>query len=91
MPVALPEIADLLADCLALWQIEGRVVADGAGLAIETAAGRFALHRAAAPARWRIDTPARRAAARGPRMAASIAAALLVLQAAMHEAERGRR
>ncbi|MDE2515650.1 MAG: hypothetical protein KGL12_06470 [Rhodospirillales bacterium] len=79
------DIALLLQDCLELWECGGQVQADGDGLALTTEAGRFTLHPAPAPLRWRIGTPARRAAGRGPRAAASIGAALLVLRAAMED------
>ncbi|MGH7042519.1 MAG: hypothetical protein ACREFY_10345, partial [Acetobacteraceae bacterium] len=75
------ELRALLVDCLALWDAAGRVEADGDGAAVVTAAGRCVLRPAEPamrPIRWLVATPERAAVGRGPRPAASLAAALQV-------------
>ncbi|HVB66695.1 MAG TPA: hypothetical protein VNE67_02430 [Acetobacteraceae bacterium] len=79
------ELRALVADCVALWGVAGRVEAEGESVAITTAAGRCVLRPADAalrPVRWFIETPERTAAGRGARAAPSIAAALGVVRAA---------
>jgi hypothetical protein len=77
------ELRALLLDCLKLWGIEGRLAAGADGWEIETAEGAFSIARAdpdLRPARWFLQTPERRAAARPPRAAPSIVAALSALR-----------
>jgi hypothetical protein len=80
------ELRVLLLDCLKLWEVVGKIVADDTGLLIETAGGVF--HVAAAepdhhPVRWLYQTPERFAAGRPPRAAASIVGLLSALRNAM--------
>ncbi len=80
------ELRLLLRDCLLLWDIEGTVTPDDAGMAIDTPDGRYALQRAAPglrPVRWFVQTPVRAAAGRPPRAAPSIVAALSALRNAL--------
>jgi hypothetical protein len=80
------DLRALLADCLSLWGVAGRVETDGDGVAVVTADGRCRLHPAPAdlrPVRWVVETPERVAAGRGPRPATSIVAALAVVRAAV--------
>ena len=77
------ELRDLLADCLKLWGVPGRLVAVPEGWEIETEEGAFSIGRAdpdLRPARWMLQTPELRAAGRAPRMAPSIVAALSALR-----------
>jgi hypothetical protein len=87
------ELRNLLADCLRLWDVEGRVAAAGAGLAIETRSGRFTVERAPPdlrPVRWLYQTPERAAAGRPPRAAPSVTALLSALRNAMEGTFGGR-
>jgi hypothetical protein len=87
------ELRALLIDCLALWDVRGRVSASDDGMTIVTDDGTYLLRRAAAeirPARWLLQTPARRAANRPPRAAPSIVALLTALRSALG-AEGGNR
>lgn len=73
------ELRNLLADCLTLWRVEGRLTPIEGGWAVETADGVYTLRRAdfeLRPARWMSQTPERAAAGRPERMAPSIVAAL---------------
>ncbi len=77
------EVLGLLRDCLKLWDIPAQPRPDEDGWTIETEDGAFAIGRAdpdLRPARWWLQTPERRAAARPPRMAPSIVAALSALR-----------
>ena len=56
------ELRSLLLDCLKLWGIAGTVTAGANGLLIATDAAHCLVRRAAAPARWWLETPARRRA-----------------------------
>jgi hypothetical protein len=76
----------LLMDCLKLWEVNGAVTADAAGLAIETRGGRFTVAQAEIglrPVRWFYQTPERAAAGRPARAAPSIVALLSALRNAM--------
>ncbi len=79
------ELRALLVDCLALWGVNGDVVAGAGAVEISTTAGRFVLRRATPndrPIRWFLHTPDRDAAGRGPRASPSTVAALSVLRRA---------
>lgn len=87
------ELRALLLDCLALWDVRGRVEPTDSGLAISTQDGTYDLQRAPTdmrPARWLLQTPTRRAANRPARAAASIVALLTALRNALG-AEGGNR
>jgi hypothetical protein len=87
------ELRALLIDCLKLWGVQGRVAAGGDGVTIATDDGDFAVQAAAPemhPARWLLQTPARRGANRPPRAAPSIVALLNALRNALG-AEGGNR
>jgi hypothetical protein len=87
------ELRALLIDCLALWGVRGRVTANDNGMTITTDDGTYLLQRAAMemrPARWLLQTPARRTANRPPRAAPSIVALLTALHNALG-AEGGNR
>jgi hypothetical protein len=87
------ELRALLVDCLKVWGVQGRVMADGDGVTVGTDDGDFVLQRAAPemhPARWLLQTPSRRAANRPPRAAPSIVALLTALRNALG-AEAGNR
>ncbi len=71
------ELRSLLLDCLKLWGVAGSVTAGDDGLLIATDAGSCVVRRGAAPARWFIETPARR------RPAPSIVALLSALRRAL--------
>lgn len=80
------QLRSLLADCLVLWDIEGRISARDDGLAIDTPAGTFGVHRAGIelrPLRWFCQTPERAAAGRPPRAVPSVVALLSALRNAM--------
>lgn len=80
------ELRALLLDCLALWEVDGRVSVDDVGLTIQAAEGRFTVARADAdlrPVRWFYQTPERAAAGRPPRAAPSVVALLSALRNAM--------
>ena len=87
------ELRALLIDCLALWDVRGRVMANDSGVAISTDDGVYLLQRAAAdmlPARWLLQTPARRTANRPPRALPSIVALLSALRSALGAASANR-
>jgi hypothetical protein len=87
------ELRALLIDCLALWGARERVVVSDDGATITTDDGDYLLQRAAPnmrPARWLLQTPARRTANRPPRAALSIVALLTTLRNALG-AEGGNR
>jgi hypothetical protein len=73
------ELRDLLADCLAVWGVKGRVEATMQDVVITTAAEQCTLSPAPGtmrPARWLLQTPERANSGRHPRIASSIAAAI---------------
>ena len=85
-PITDAQLRALLLDCLTLWEVPGKITADGAGLMIETPAGRFTVARAdpeLRPVRWFYQTPERAAASRPPRAAPSIVALLAALRNVM--------
>jgi hypothetical protein len=87
------ELRALLIDCLALWDVRGRVAANDSGVSISTDDGNYLLQRATPdmrPTRWLLQTPARRTANRPPRAAPSIVALLAALRNALG-AEGGNR
>jgi hypothetical protein len=87
------ELRALLIDCLALWDVRGRVAANDSGVAINMDDGIYIVQRAAPdmrPARWLLQTPARRIAKRPPCVAPSIVALLTALRNALG-AEGGNR
>ena len=80
------ELRNLLLDCLALWQIDGRITAEDPGLEIRTMEGVFFVQGAAPdqhPVRWLLQTPPRRLAGRLPRATPSIGALLRALRHAL--------
>ena len=77
------ETLSLLRDCLGLWQVEARLVAEADGIALLAEAGRYhvaAVDASLRPARWQLQTPARQAAGRPARMHPSIGALLSALR-----------
>ena len=86
MAAASPDLRGLLGDCLALWGVQGRVVADGEDVSVLTDEGTFVVEAAARdirPVRWLLQTPPRRAANRPPRALPSIVALLSALRNAL--------
>lgn len=77
------ELANLLADSLALWGVAGRVTPEAAGLRLHHAGADYTITAGQAPVRWLLQTPARVAAGRGPRAVPSIVALLTALRAAL--------
>ena len=81
------ELRALLLDCLALWDVDGRVtVALDGTVTIAAKEGSYTIARAAPearPVRWFWQTPERLAAGRPPRAAPSIVAALSALRNAL--------
>lgn len=78
------EIFSLLRDCLVLWDVDARLIAEEDGIVLITA-DNTSYHVAAAdpslrPARWQLQTPARIAAGRPARMHPSIGALLSALR-----------
>jgi hypothetical protein len=87
------QLRALLIDCLTLWDVRGRVAVTDDGATISTDDGIYLLQRASTdmgPARWFLQTPARRATNRPSRAAPSIVAALTALRNALG-AEGGNR
>ncbi len=73
----------LLADCLVLWAIEGRVRVTDAAILVESGDDVFTVQRAdpgLRPARWFLQTPERRQANRPPRAIPSVVALLSALR-----------
>ncbi|MGH7067067.1 MAG: hypothetical protein ACREFO_07760 [Acetobacteraceae bacterium] len=69
------ELANLLQDCLLVWGVEGRCVAEADGIAVRAAAGSCLVMPAGPgrrPARWLLQTATRAAAGRPPQGANSI-------------------
>jgi hypothetical protein len=87
------ELRALLIDCLTLWDVRARLDADDTTVTIAAPDGAYIVEPAAPdqrPARWFLQTPARRAANRPPRAAPSIGALLTALRNALG-AEGGNR
>ncbi len=77
-----PELRALVADCLAVWEIAGRVGADD-GVEIATATGCYVIRAAGAeqrPIRWYLEMPTRVAAGRPSRALPSIVAVIAALR-----------
>lgn len=73
----------LLRDCLALWEVEAKLVAEEDGIALIADGARYhlaAVDPALRPARWQLQTPARAQAGRPARMHPSIGALLSSLR-----------
>jgi hypothetical protein len=80
------ELRALLLDCVALWDVAAQVEVTDSGVTLQTADGVFLLQAAPPgqrPIRWLLQTPARAAANRPPRVAPSIVAALSALRNAI--------
>jgi hypothetical protein len=83
----------LIADCLSVWGVQGRISPGAEGVEIVVAGRSLQLQRAPVdmrPVRWLLQTPERRAANRPPRAAPSIVAVLTALRNALG-AEGGNR
>jgi len=78
------ELSSLLADCLALWSIQGKITATATGLRITTPALTCSISPGPPPTRWFLQTPTR------TRPSPSITALLSALRRAL-EAEPGPR
>jgi len=78
------ELRALLADALAVWGMVGDAAPEGAdGVAVRTEGGRCVVRPAGEgmrPVRWFVSTPAREAAGRGARAAASIVGVLAMVR-----------
>jgi len=77
------ELADLLRDCLILWGAKAEMASGDRSVTLATPAGCYEIAAVAAglrPARWSLQTPARAAADRPPRMHPSIGALLAALR-----------
>lgn len=78
------ELLSLLRDCLAVWDVEAKLVADETGIVLTAAGGAryhlMAIDPSLRPARWQLQTPAREAAGRSGRMHPSIGALLSSLR-----------
>lgn len=78
------EFSSLLRDCLILWEVQARIVAEEDGIALTTAGGaRYHLapvEPGLRPARWALQTPARAAVKRPARMHPSVGALLSSLR-----------
>ena len=80
------QLRGLIADCLAVWGVQGRVSPCAEGVEIVVDGGSLLLQRASVdmrPMRWLLHTPERRAANRPPRAAPSIVAVLSALRNAL--------
>ena len=80
------EIANLLRDCLTLWNIPARMTLADDVITVDAPDGAFTLQQASAdlrPVRWFLQTPTRAAANRPPRALPSIVAALSALRNAL--------
>jgi hypothetical protein len=76
----------LIADCLTVWGVQGRVSPCADGIEILVDGSSLLLQRAPVdmrPVRWLLHTPERRAAKRPPRAAPSIVAVLTALRNAL--------
>jgi hypothetical protein len=80
------QLRGLIADCLSVWGVQGRVSPCPEGVEIVIDGGSLLLQRAPVdmrPMRWLLQTPERRAANRPPRAAPSIVAVLSALRHAL--------
>ena len=76
----------LIAECLTVWGVQGRVSPCAEGVEIVVDGRSLLLRRAQVdmrPMRWLLQTPERRAAGRPPRAAPSIGAVLSALRYAL--------
>jgi hypothetical protein len=84
--VRVSRLRGLIADCLSVWGLQGRIspCAEGVEIVVD---GRSLLLQPASidmrPVRWLLHTPERRAAKRPPRAAPSIVAMLTALRNAL--------
>jgi hypothetical protein len=77
------ELANLLRDCLTLWEVPSQVRAEAGFVVVETAAGRYTIkpaNPATRPIRWLLQTPERRGAGRPARAIPSLVALLSALR-----------
>ncbi len=77
------ETLSLLLDCLSLWGVQGKLVAEADGIALNMNGARYhvaAVDASLRPARWQLQTPAREAAGLSARMHPSIGALLSALR-----------
>jgi hypothetical protein len=74
------ELANLLADALRLWEMNGKVSAVEDGLEIATTGARCMVRRSGPPFRWSVQTDAGQAAGRAPRPCPSVLSLLSVLR-----------
>ena len=78
------ETLSLVRDCLVLWQVDAKLAVGAEEIILTTAAGErytiAAVDVSQRPARWRLQTPARKNAGRPPRMHPSIGALLSALR-----------
>jgi len=77
------ELASLLRDCLTLWGAKAEMASGDTSVRLTTPAGCYEISAVAPelrPARWSLQTPARAAADRPPRMHPSIGALLAALR-----------
>jgi hypothetical protein len=84
--MTIPELRNLLQDCLVLWSVAARIEAEAGGITLHAQDGAYSIHPAAEaqhPVRWFYQTPERAAANRPPRAAPSIVALLSALRNAI--------
>lgn len=80
------ELANLVTDCLAVWGVEGRVVATEAGISVDGAGTSCTIARTSPeqrPARWLLQSERRAASGRAPQAVSSITGVLGGLRAAL--------
>jgi hypothetical protein len=80
------QLRGLIADCLTVWGVQGRISPCADGIEIVVDGTSLLLQPAPVdmrPVRWLLQTPERRAANRPPRAAPSIVAALTALRNAL--------
>lgn len=80
------ELANLLSDCLVVWRVDGRIVAEDSGISVRAAGTYCTIARAGPerwPARWLLQTERRAAAHRPPQAANSITGLLGGLRSAL--------
>ncbi|MGH7121721.1 MAG: hypothetical protein ACREFP_22480 [Acetobacteraceae bacterium] len=80
------ELANLLSDCLLVWGVVGRIVAQEDGIAVHGAGTSCIVRRCGPerrPARWLLATERRAASGRPPEAASSISGLLERLHSAL--------